>query len=175
MALEFSQIIDFVKSISSEAIPYEFRNQLTITVPKDSIVDVCRQLKQNEEMSFDMLVDTTAIDFLREENRFEVVYFLYSKKHKSRVRIKTAVSEEDCTCPTLTSIWESANWYERETYDMYGIIFIGHPDLRRFYMPEDYVVPDSGEPIYPLRKDFPLMGVPGSIPLPPYPEKYGEA
>lgn len=175
MTLEFSKIIDFVKGIAPTAEVYEFRNQLTLTVPTDRIVEVCRNLKHDSVMSFDMLIDATAIDFLRPQDRFEIVYFLYSNKHKSRVRIKTRVSEKECECPTLSEVWESANWYERETYDMYGIKFKGHPDLRRFYMPEDFNNPETGEPIYPLRKDFPLMGIPDSIPLPPYPEKYGEA
>lgn len=171
----FNKIIEFVKSIASEAKEYIFRNQLTLTVPKDKLVEVCKQLKTNPEMAFDMLIDTTAIDWLdKKDKRFEVVYFLYSNKYKSRVRIKTVIDENDCTCPSLTGVWQSANWYERETYDMYGIKFIGHPDLRRFYMPEDYVNPETGEPIYPLRKDFPLRGIPDSLPLPPYPEKYGE-
>lgn len=174
MALEFSRIIEFVGSICKDLVPYQFRNQLTITVPKSDIVEVCRQLKHDEEMSFDMLVDATAIDFPSKEDRFELVYFLYSNKNKARVRIKTLVSESHCESPTLTGVWESANWYERETFDMYGIKFKGHPDLRRFYMPEDFNNPETGEPLYPLRKDFPLMGIPDSIPLPPYPEKYGE-
>jgi NADH-quinone oxidoreductase subunit C len=134
---------------------------------------VAEKLKTDAGMSFDMCIDVTAIDWLdKKDKRFEVVYFLYSNKFKSRVRIKTEIDENDCTCPTLTNVWASANWYERETYDMYGIKFIGHPDLRRFYMPEDYVNPETGEPIHPLRKDFPLMGIPDSLPLPPYPEKY---
>lgn len=175
MSIEFSKIIDFVKGITPLAKDNVFRNQLTLTVPKDKLVEVCTELKKNEDTSFDMLVDVTAIDFLRKDDRFEVVYFLYSNKFKSRVRIKTLVDESNCVCPTLTGVWASANWYERETFDMYGIVFEGHPDLRRFYMPEDYNNPETGEPIYPLRKDFPLMGIPDSIPLPPYPEKYGEA
>ncbi|MEM4260943.1 MAG: NADH-quinone oxidoreductase subunit C, partial [Candidatus Woesearchaeota archaeon] len=101
-------------------------------------------------------------------------YFLYSNKFKNRLRIKVPVDESDLNCPSVVSIWESANWYERETYDMYGIIFQGHPFLRRFYMPEDFKDPISGDPLYPLRKDFPLMGIPGSLPLPPYPERDGE-
>jgi NADH-quinone oxidoreductase subunit C len=121
-----------------------------------------------------MLTDITAIDWLRRQKRFEVVYFLYSNKHKMRIRLKVPVEEKDCECPTVTDVWQSANWYERETYDMYGIKFLGHPNLRRFYMPEDFNDPETGEPLYPLRKDFPLMGIPGSLPLPPYPERDGE-
>ncbi len=118
----FSKIIDFVKSIAPEAVEYIFRNQLTLTVPKEKLVEVCTQLKTNPDMSFDMLIDTTAIDWLdKKDKRFEVVYFLYSNKFKSRVRIKAEIDEKDCTCPTLTGVWQSANWYERETYDMYGI------------------------------------------------------
>ncbi len=175
MSVDFSKLIDFVKSIEPLAQDSIFRNQLTLTIPKDKLIEVCSKLKSSDDFSFDMLTDITAIDLLRKENRFEVVYFLYSNKFKSRVRIKTLVDEAECECPTMTDVWASANWYERETFDMYGITFTGHPDLRRFYMPEDYVNPETGEPIYPLRKDFPLMGIPGSVPLPPYPEKYGES
>ena len=89
------------------------------------------------------------------------------------MRIKVPLPDSDENCPSVTSIWESANWYERETWDMYGIKFEGHPNLRRFYMPEDYNHPETSEPIHPLRKDIPLMGIPNSLPLPPYPERDG--
>ena len=84
--------------------------------------------------------------------------------------MKTTVREDNPHLPTVVDIWESANWYERETYDMYGVIFDGHPDMRRFFMPEDFV-DEEGEPLYPLRKDFPLMGIPGTLPLPDKEEK----
>lgn len=154
---------------------YEHRNQLSVTVPKDKIIEVATELRDNPESSFELLIDVTAIDWLKKRPyRFEVVYFLYSIKHTERLRIKVPIDEKNCHCPSVVNIWEAANWYEREAYDMYGIKFDGHPDMRRFYMPEDYTDPDSGEPIYPLRKDFPIMGIPDSLPLPPYPEKYGE-
>lgn len=122
-----------------------------------------------------MLVDASAIDWYdKKKPRYEVVYFLYSNALHHRVRVKVAVDAKDLHCPSMYSIWESANWYERETYDMYGIKFDNHPDMRRFYMPEDFEDPETHEPLYPLRKDFPLMGIPDSMPLPPYPEKYGE-
>lgn len=175
MSADFSKIIEFVRNICPDAEPIEFRNQLTIRVGKKQIVELASALKNSPEMSFDMLVDITAIDFLRKSERFEVVYFLYSNEYKSRLRLKCPVEEKQCSCPSVTSVWASANWYERETFDMYGIRFEGHPDLRRFYMPEDFNNPETGEPLYPLRKDFPLMGIPDSIPLPPYPEKFGEA
>jgi len=81
-------------------------------------------------------------------------------KLNHRLRIKVALEGDYPVCPSVTSIWESANWYERETYDMYGIKFEGHPFLRRFYMTEDFKDPETKEPLYPLRKDFPLMGIP---------------
>jgi NADH-quinone oxidoreductase subunit C len=174
MALNKDLILNVVKPLCSEAGTYEHRNQLSVLIPKEKLQVVAKELRDNPETSFDMLIDITAIDWLKPKERFEVVYFLYSNKFKNRLRLKVAVEEENPLCPTVTGIWESANWYERETFDMYGIKFEGHPNLRRFYMPEDYVDPQSGEPIHPLRKDFPLMGVPDSLPLPPYPEKYGE-
>ncbi|MFA6571726.1 MAG: NADH-quinone oxidoreductase subunit C [Bacteroidota bacterium] len=167
-------IIETVKKITTDFEPVSFRNQLTIFIPKDKLIEVAQMLRDNSVTDFDMLTDISAIDKLTPEDRFEVVYFLYSNKNKTRLRLKVKVQEENPSVPTLVDIWESANWYERETFDMYGIKFENHPDLRRLYMPEDYVVPETGEPIYPLRKDFPLMGIPGSLQMPPYPEKYGE-
>lgn len=174
MSLNKEVIIEIISNISEIIEVYEHRNQLSITVPKDKIVSIAKALKTNEKTKFNHLVDITAIDWLIDENRFEVVYFVNSLEFKFKLRLKVQVDENDLVCPSVTSIWESANWYERETYDMYGIIFENHPGLRRFYMPEDYADPDTGEQIYPLRKDFPLMGIPGSLPLPAYPEKYGD-
>jgi NADH-quinone oxidoreductase subunit C len=175
MALTKDTILEVVREACPEHEIYEHRNQLSVIVPKEKIVETALALRNNPATSFELLIDVTAIDWLKKkEQRFEVVYILYSIKYAGRLRLKVPVSEKDCHCPTVTSVWEGANWYERETFDMYGIIFDGHPDLRRFYMPEDYVDPESGEPIYPLRKDFPLMGIPDSLSLPPYPEKYGE-
>lgn len=162
-----------ISNVTHDFQIYEFRDQLTVTVPKSDIVSVCNELKNNENTKFDQLRDVTAVDWLKDSNRFEVVYILYSLEFKHRLRLKVQVDEHDLKVPSVFSVWQSANWYERETYDMYGIKFTNHPDLRRFYMPEDYVDPETHEPIYPLRKDFPLMGIPNSLPLPPYPEKYG--
>lgn len=162
-----------ISNVTHNFTTYEFRDQLTVTVDKNDLVAVCKELRDNENTKFEQLRDVTAVDWLREENRFEVVYILYSLTHKHRLRLKVAVDESNLVVPSVFSVWQSANWYERETYDMYGIKFSNHPDLRRFYMPEDYVDPETHEPIHPLRKDFPLMGIPDSLPLPPYPEKYG--
>jgi len=169
-----NQIIDVIKKVTDDVIVYVHNEQLTVTVPKNKILEVAKELKNNSTTLFDLCVDTTAIDWNRPVNRFDLVYILFSLKHNHRLRLKAVIEEDDCNSPSLSEVWESANWYERETYDMYGIIFTNHPDLRRFYMPEDYYDPETNEPIYPLRKDFPLTGIPGSLPLPPYPEKYGE-
>lgn len=174
MALSKEIIIECARLKAPDLEIYEHRDQLTLIVKKEEIPLLCEELKTNSATQFDMLTDVTAIDWAKRENRFEVVWFLYSNTNKARVRLKAGVDESDCTAPSVTSIWESANWYERETYDMFGIKFEGHPNLRRFYMPEDMCHPETGEPLYPLRKDFPMMGVPDSMPLPPYPEKYGE-
>jgi NADH-quinone oxidoreductase subunit C len=87
------------------------------------------------------------------------VYNIFSIKHNFRLRLKAGVDESDGSVDSVSSVWQAANWHERETYDMYGIKFNNHPDLRRMYMPEEFEY-------YPLRKDFPLMGIPGSLPLP---------
>ncbi|GBD06570.1 NADH-quinone oxidoreductase chain 5 [bacterium HR21] len=158
---------------------YEHRGQLALILPREHVVEVARELRDHPQTRFDMLIDITAIDWYqpqrihwyRPKERFEVVYFLWSNPFKARLRLKVPVPESDPRCPSVVTVWESANWYERETYDMYGILFEGHPDLRRFYMPEDFVHPETGEPLYPLRKDFPVMGIPGSLPLPPFPER----
>ncbi|GAB4298959.1 MAG: hypothetical protein Kow0098_24920 [Ignavibacteriaceae bacterium] len=134
-----------------------FREELTINFDKTHIVPVCKFLKN--DVGFDRCVDITAIDWAKRRNRFTVVYNLFSVKNNFRIRLKCDVDESDCRIDSVSGIWKSANWYERETFDMYGIEFSNHPDLRRMYMPEDFEY-------YPLRKDFPLMGIPGSLKLP---------
>ncbi|MCS7077940.1 MAG: NADH-quinone oxidoreductase subunit C [Bacteroidia bacterium] len=112
-----------------------------------------------EEFHFEGLIDITATDRLTEEERFELAYNLVSYSQNIRIRVKTRVEEDNPHVPSLVDIWKSANWYEREAYDMMGIIFDNHPDLRRMFLPEDFIY-------FPLRKEFPLIGVQGSIPLP---------
>ena len=136
-----------------------FRDELTLSLPKQNIVEVCRYLKTEPELEYLLCEDITAVDWARRKDRFTVVYHIYSFKNNSRLRLKTNVELSDCKIDSVTSVWEAANWHERETFDMYGIEFNAHPDLRRMYMPEDFEY-------FPLRKDFPLMGIPGSIPLP---------
>jgi NADH-quinone oxidoreductase subunit C len=137
----------------------EFRNELTVKLDKKNIVKVCQFLKDDEDLQFKLCEDVTAIDWARRKDRFTVVYHIFSIKHNFRLRLKADVDESDCSIDTVSSVWKSANWAEREAYDMYGIIFKGHPDLRRMYMPEEFE-------FHPLRKDFPLTGIPGSLPLP---------
>ena len=138
----------------------EFREELTVVVSRKHIVEICTFLRDDEELRFDSLRDVCGTDYYRPEERFEVIYNLYSLKNKFRLRLKVRVNENDPVVPTVTGVWPTANWEERETYDMFGIRFDGHPDLRRIYLPEEFE-------FYPLRKEFPLMGIPGSLPLPP--------
>jgi NADH-quinone oxidoreductase subunit C len=155
------RILEKLKTLSPDPVRevYEFRGDLTVTVAKDDIVRVGTFLKTDEELCFDMLIDLLGVDMFTPENRFQVVYNLYSLKNKTYLRLKVLVDEQDLTVPTVTGVWPGANWHERETYDMMGIEFAGHPDLRRFYMPDEFEY-------YPLRKDFPTMGIPDSLPLP---------
>ncbi len=137
----------------------EFRDELTVVVPKQRIVEVCRFLKEDPQLQFEFLADVFGIDMYTPTKRFGVVYNLYSMKNKNRIRVKVFTEEDDPKVATVTGVFGTANWHERETFDMFGIIFEGHPDLRRIYMPDDFEH-------YPLRKDFPLMGIPGSLSLP---------
>jgi len=135
-----------------------YANEHTVYVDRAAIVDVCRFLK--DELGFEYLADLGGIDLFTEENRFEVFYNLVSIAKGKRLRLKIRVPEEDPSVPSLTPVYRAADWNERECWDMFGIRFDGHPDPRRMYMPEDFEY-------HPLRKEFPLLGVPGSLPLPP--------
>ena len=144
---------DFIEEI------IDYSNELTFVISKKKILDVCYFLKNNEDLKFDYLVDICGVDRFKKENRFEVVYNIWSEKLKYRIRLRVKVDEKDLQLDSVTTIWKSADWYERETYDMFGIVFLNHPDLRRIYMPEEFEY-------FPLRKDFPLIGIPDSLPLP---------
>ncbi|HSL87731.1 MAG TPA: NADH-quinone oxidoreductase subunit C [Ignavibacteriaceae bacterium] len=137
----------------------EYKDEFVIKVDKKIIASVCKLLKTDTELKFLICEDITAVDWATRKNRFTVVYHIFSLKNNIRIVVKADVDEADCSIDTVSSIWRAANWQERETYDMYGIKFNNHPDLRRMYMPEEFEY-------YPLRKDFPLMGIPGSLPLP---------
>lgn len=135
----------------------DFRGDLALTVPAANIVAICTLLKEDAELEFHLCEDVTAIDWAKKKNRFTVVYHIYSFKNKFRLRLRTNLEGEEAN--SVSSVWRSANWYERETFDMYGIKFRNHPDLRRIYMPETFQY-------HPLRKEFPLLGIPGSLTLP---------
>ena len=155
------KIVDRLKAQRGDAVLTinEYRGELTIVIKKRYITRVCQFLRDDPELCFDSLRDLCGADYYRPDDRFEVVYNLYSLKNKFRLRLKVRVDESDLHVPTVTGVWATANWHEREAYDMYGIVFDGHPDLRRIYMSEEFEY-------HPLRKDFPLMGIPGSLPLP---------
>ncbi|MDQ2731050.1 MAG: NADH-quinone oxidoreductase subunit C [Armatimonadota bacterium] len=118
----------------------------------NSIFEACRFLKQSADLAFDLLLDIVGIDYWDVEPRYGVVYNLHSVSTNRRIYLKVLVSSGDAQLPTLTSLWSGANWMEREVYDMFGIRFMGHPDLRKILTPDDL----EG---HPLRKDFPLGNV----------------
>ncbi|HEV2905500.1 MAG TPA: NADH-quinone oxidoreductase subunit C [Pyrinomonadaceae bacterium] len=126
--------------------------ETTVIVPREHIVEACTFLKTTPGLDFDLLADLCGFDRgPEEEPRFEVNYHLFSTTRYHRLRLKVVLNEEDARVPTVTGVWRTANWHERETYDLFGVIFAGHPDLRRILLPEDW----QG---YALRKDFPLRG-----------------
>ena len=128
----------------------EGHGEVTVLVPRESIVAACAFLK--EAHGFDMLADLCGCDRGPEEDpRFEVNYHLFSTTHYNRLRLKVLLSEDEPTVTTVSTLWKTANWHERETYDLLGVIFDGHPDLRRILLPSDF----DG---HALRKDYPLRG-----------------
>jgi NADH-quinone oxidoreductase subunit C len=124
----------------------------TVYVPTTSLVETCRELRDNTSLRFNVLIEVTAADYLPREPRFEIVYHLLSIPNRQRLRVKVRVAsnELDGVVPTVQSIWPAAGWPEREVWDMFGIVFAGHGDLRRLLMPEDW----EG---HPARKDYPVQ------------------
>jgi NADH-quinone oxidoreductase subunit C len=125
-----------------------FRGEDTLVVDPEKILEICRFLKEDPEMGFDLLVDVTGIHYLEREYSYEVVYHLLSLARRRRLRLRTRLGEAG-EIDSVTSVWRGADWHEREAFDLVGIRFKGHPDLRRILMPEDF----EG---HPLRKDFAL-------------------
>ena len=128
-----------------------FRDEHTIRVKREHLLEVSRFLKEDPETAFNFLSDLCGVDYMGREPRFEVVYHLYSIEHKHRLRMKVSLSESDISIPSVVSIWRTANWHERECFDLLGITFSDHPDLTRILTPD-------GFKDHPLRKDFPLRG-----------------
>jgi NADH-quinone oxidoreductase subunit C len=133
----------------------EFRGETTFTIAPQHLREVA--LFCRDKLSFDYLLDISSVDNFGHEPRFEVVYELYSMTFAVHLRIKFAITEEVGAVDTISDIWPTANWHEREIYDMMGIRFNNHPDLRRILMWDGY-------PFFPLRKDFPLEGLPSNMP-----------
>jgi NADH-quinone oxidoreductase subunit C len=150
-----SVLLEFVEKLKAEDASWindlkDSLGEVTIFVNRDSIVDVCWVLKTKH--GFDLLADLCGADRgVEEDPRFEVNYHLFSTKHHNRLRLKVLVSEDDAVVKSVTSVWKTANWHERETYDLLGVKFEGHPDLRRILLPSDF----DG---HALRKDYPLRG-----------------
>ena len=132
----------------------EFRGETSFTISTTDLREVAKFCR--DELSFDYLVDISSFDNFGEDPRFEVVYELYSMTLAVHLRLKLAVAEE-VEVPTVSDIWPTADWHEREVYDMMGLKFTGHPDLRRILMWDGY-------PFFPLRKEFPLEGLPSDMP-----------
>jgi NADH-quinone oxidoreductase subunit C len=135
--------------------PTEFRGEMTCAIATGDLREIAEFCR--DELSFDYLIDITSIDDFGEEPRFAIVYHLYSMPHAAHLRLKLKVFEEAGAVDTVSDIWPTANWHEREIYDMMGLKFNGHPDLRRILMWDGY-------PFFPLRKDFPLEGLPSEMP-----------
>lgn len=157
--LQIEQIKEkFSQNSSLSGVIYgSIYNYDCIEIPKQQILAVCKILK--DEYAFDQLIDIIGVDRFTKNDRFEVIYNLWSNTSNSRLFIRVKLDSKKPEIETVSSIWSTANWEEREAFDMFGIKFLNHPDLRRIYMMDEFEY-------YPLRKDYPLMGIPGAVELP---------
>ena len=154
MAITAASTVETVREKFPQAIieTVEFRGEQTIVLKPEHLVAVCSYLQKNLKYTF--LSTVTAVDWFERVPRYDVVYHLLSIPHRCELRLKVRVGErreEHPSVPTVVGVWPTANWYEREVYDLFGITFAGHPDLRRILMPMDWTT-------HPLRKDYPLSG-----------------
>ncbi|WP_138429479.1 NADH-quinone oxidoreductase subunit C [Fodinibius saliphilus] len=136
---------------------YQSSGDTFVQVKAGAIVEICSYLK--DEQHFIYLTDLFGIDRFTSNDRFEIAYNLISLRDRERFFLKTRLPEENPEIASVSNIWKSASWMEREVYDMFGVTFTEHPDFRRIFMPEDF-------DYFPMRKEFPLLGIPGSIELP---------
>lgn len=163
MALELNEYLQKTVDDLSEKFTdalinvYQSSGDTFIHIAPEANVEVCQYLR--DEHHFIYLSDVFGTDRFTSEDRFEVVYNLVSLRDQQRLFVKAWLPEENPEIESITGLWKSANWFERQTYDMFGVRFANHPDMRRIYMPEDFEY-------FPLRKEFPLLGIPGSIDLP---------
>ena len=155
MAATLSSVVSAISGKFKVLKKSEFRGETTLYVERTEIKDLARFAK--DELGFTYLIDLSGVDHFGAEPRFEVVYELYQFETGLHLRLKISVSEDELEVPTVSDIWATADWHEREAYDMYGLKFTGHPELTRILMWEGY-------PFYPLRKDFPLGGRPSDMP-----------
>ena len=149
---ELAQIVEKIKTSFPAAIEeiVEFRGEFTVLIKPERLVEVCTFLRDDLDCAFDFLSDISGVDYWPEEPRFGVNYHLTSTKYRQRLRLKVRVSGPNPRAPTVTSVWPGANWFERETHDLFGVVFVGHPDLRRILLPQDFLG-------HPLRRDQPMV------------------
>jgi NADH-quinone oxidoreductase subunit C len=147
-----TQTLDALNGLLGNPPTSEFRGQTRVVVGKNRLLEAMRLLK--DERQFDLLVDVTCVDYLNyrdASDRFGLVYLLASTSTNERITIRVYLNEPDLMVPSLYDLWRGADWLEREVFDMFGIVFEGHPDLRRILMPEEFTA-------FPLRKDYPMQG-----------------
>ena len=147
-----SATLEALKNCCGEVPVSEFRGQTRVVVKKGQLLEALRLLKEGR--GFDLLVDVTCVDYLNyrdAENRFGLVYLLASTATNERLTVRVFLNEPELTVPSMYPLWAGADWLEREVFDMFGIVFEGHPNLRRILMPEEFTA-------FPLRKDYPLQG-----------------
>src|SRR6476659_1303388 len=152
MTNDHAATLDALKARFGDLLASEFRGDTRVVVAKDKLLDVMRLLKDSR--GFDLLVDVTCVDYLNyrdAKNRFGLAYLLANTATNERLTIRVYLDEPDLTVPSMVPLWAGADWLEREAFDMFGIVFDGHPDLRRILMPDEFAA-------FPLRKDYPLQG-----------------
>lgn len=151
MGLSGDALLAALRELFGERIldAHQDLGDVTIVIGRDAALEIFQALRDRPELAFDFLTDLTAVDYLGETPRFAVVYHLYSLTQNHRLRVKIRVPEDEPWVLSLTDLWKSANWIERECWDMFGIRFVGHPDPRRILMYEEFVG-------HPLRKDYPV-------------------
>ncbi|MFI5173383.1 MAG: NADH-quinone oxidoreductase subunit C [Terriglobia bacterium] len=143
-----------------------FQGETTLVVDKGRILEICQFARDDDTLQFNYLADLTGVDRMPGEPRFEVIYHLLCLSRAERLRLKVRLGEKDCNVGSVTSVWPTANWHEREVFDMFGVVFENHPDLHRILCPEEW----NG---HPLRKDYPMLGYEESAPAPKPPTKRG--
>ncbi len=156
------RLIDLCKRKLGDTVlsAHEQHGDETVVIRKDALLTVLRWLRDDDAMKFDFMMDLTAVDYLgtrARSERFEVVYHLFSLKNNHRLRVKTLVADDDPVTESVVTVWVAANWFEREVWDMYGIIFKGHPNMKRILLYEEF----EGHPLrkdYNIRKRQPLIG-----------------